>query len=514
MRKKTQPNTPKLMWKPKPIKLSPKALEMINKHNEKIAKNKFKDFSIPEMPLSIDGEISLKQAKLVMDDGLTVDSNSLPINQYDFNGLSKINNEIISTGFLGLAENAILTQSGIMQNIINSYAGCATKEWVDIKCNNNSNSNSKTKKIKAIEHKMKELELQDKFRQIAEQIITFGSSFLYPQFEGDESTEGGDEMLTPLYKEKIKKGSLLDFKVIEPLYCYPLNYNASNPLSDNFYKPKNWNLLGRTVDESRLLHFVFNDVPNLLKPVYLFGGMPLLQLCLDNVYGYENVRHNIVGVVGRYNINVFKTNMAALLSDDSEFSDSVIGRLKLANYIRDNYSIFALDNNPEAPEEWQQFTMSLAGFSDILSQNAELVCATAQIPAIIMFGTSPKGFNSNGETELRTWYDRVRAFQINRLLPQLQKAFQYIQLDLFGEIDEDLVIEFKPLWTPSELEQSQIQLNKQQKNSGYVSDGTLLRSEIRESILEDAHSGYNTLLSEEEYLAQVEEQMDNEETQF
>ena len=455
----------------------------------------------------------MKQAKLVTDNELTIDSINLPINEYDFNSLSKINNEVINNGFLGLAQYAILTQSGIMQNIINSYAGCATKEWIEIKCNNNKNSNLKIKKIKAIEHKMKKLQLQDKFRQITEQIITFGSSFLYPQFDGDESVEGGDEMLTPLYKEKIKQGSLLNLKVVEPLYCYPLNYNASNPLSDNFYKPKNWNLLGRIVDKSRLLHFVFNDVPNLLKPVYLFGGMPLLQLCLDNVYGYENVRHNIVGVVSRYNINVFKTNMASLLSDDNEFSDSVIGRLKLANYIRDNYSIFALDNNPEAPEEWQQFTMSLAGFSDVLSQNAELVCATAQIPAIIMFGTSPKGFNSNGETELRTWYDRIRAFQINRLLPQLQKVFEYIQLDLYNEIDEDLIIEFKPLWTPSELEQSQIQLNKQQKNSGYVNDGILLRSEIRESILEDVYSGYNTLLSEDEYLAQINKQADNEETQ-
>jgi phage-related protein (TIGR01555 family) len=207
--------------------------------------------------------------------------------------------------------------------------------------------------------------------------------------------------------------------------------------------------------------------------------------------------------------------MAALLNDNSEFGegDSVIDRLKLANALRDNYSIFALDNNEQTPEEWQQFTLSLAGFSEVLSQNAELICATTQIPAIIMFGTSPKGFNSSGDIELRVWYDRVRGYQNSRLLPHLRTAYDYIQLDLFGEIDEDLTVEFKPLWTPSELEQSQIQLNKQQRNSAYVADGTLLREEVRASLLEDPHSGYNTLLSEDEYLANNDEPEDEETAQ-
>jgi hypothetical protein len=93
----------------------------------------------------------------------------------------------------------------------------------------------------------------------------------------------------------------------------------------------------------------------------------------------------------------------------------------------------------------------------------------------------------------------------------LHTIFEYTQLHLFGKIDPDLKIEFKPLWTPSELEQSQIQLNKQQKTSGYIADGVIHPIEARDSLMEDPHSGYNNLMSNDEFLAQVNEGMDDEE---
>jgi len=148
-----------------------------------------------------------------------------------------------------------------------------------------------------------------------------------------------------------------------------------------------------------------------------------------------------------------------------------------------------MDNNPEAPETWQQFNMTIAGLSEILSQNAELVCAVCRMPSIILYGTSPKGFNSTGDVELRTFYDLISSIQEANLLPSLQITFNLIQMDLFGEIDDDLFIEFNPLWTMS----------------------IIATQEIRQKLAANPKSGYDNLMSDIQFDSLMDE-MNEEET--
>lgn len=318
----------------------------------------------------------------------------------------------------------------------------------------------------------------------------------------------------------MKKGDLLYLKVIEPLYVTPVEFNATNPLMEDFYVPKIWTVLTTPMHASRLCHFSYNYVPTLLKPIYWFNGMPLVQLCLDYIMGFESVRQNVVGVAGRYNINIFKTNMEALLNYQDgvtyQNGQDTLTRLKLAQALMSNFSIFALSNDAASPEEWQQFNMTIAGLDNLLNQNAELICAVTRIPAIKLFGTSPKGFNSTGENELRIYYDLIRSMQMTVLQTPLQQTFELIQMNEFGEIDPDLKIDFKPLWTPSALEMSQIQSIKKDINIAYAQETILTAEEIRKNLNEDPDSGYSDLSEnfeedDEDELTDEESQDENEE---
>jgi phage-related protein (TIGR01555 family) len=356
-----------------------------------------------------------------------------------------------------------------------------------------------------------ELKVRENYRLAVEMCIMFGGCQMYHKIEGDDSTEGGNEYLTPLYMEKVKKGSLLYIKVIEPLYATPLEFNTSEPLKENYYRPDKWTILGTTLHHTRLCHFVYNYVPTLLKPVYWFNGYPLIQLVLSYLIGFESIRKEIINIVSRYNINIFKTSLDALLDYDagSTFEDgqSCYDRLKLAQAIMTNFSIFALDNNPEAPEEWQQFNMTITGLSEILSQNAELICAVIREPAIVLYGTSPKGFNSSGDIELNIWHETIHNFQEKCLRANFNVTFQLIQMDLFGEIDDDLIFEFEPLKELSELEKSQIRINDANAYATLVNAGIVLPQETREVLKEDPDSGFNNLMSDKEFESLFNEQL-------
>lgn len=55
-------------------------------------------------------------------------------------------------------------------------------------------------------------------------------------------------------------------------------YNADNPLSDDFYRPSEWYVMGKTVHASRMIDLISRPVPDMLKPAYNFGGLSLVQI--------------------------------------------------------------------------------------------------------------------------------------------------------------------------------------------------------------------------------------------
>jgi hypothetical protein len=84
-------------------------------------------------------------------------------------------------------------------------------------------------------------------------------------------------------------------------------------------------------------------------------------------------------------------------------------------------------------------------------------------------------------------------------------------MDLFGEIDDDLFIEFNPLWTMSELDQSQINLNTMNTDVGYATAGIIATQEIRQKLAANPKSGYDNLMSDIQFDSLMDE-MNEEET--
>lgn len=503
MSRKSPPPLPKPQPHPPrgPYKFHPFAQELIDQYDKTMRPpNRFDKFQTPDQP------------NLAKDNSLTNDA--LPVNCYNFSPFAKINNTLGNSWFLGYQEYSLLSQNGIIQNIIQSYAQDCVREWIDIK-SISAKKEDKSDKIRILNEAFERFKVRDKFKNAMELTVGMGGCKIYPKIKGDDSTEDGIELTTEFFKEKMGKGDLLYLKVIEPLYATPIKFNATNPLLEDYYVPSEWAILSTPIHASRLCHFAYNYVPTLLKPVYWFNGMPLVQLCLDYIMGFETVRQNVVGVSGRYNINVLKTNMDALLDYSAgttfQSGQSATDRLKLAQMLQNNFSIFAISNDPASPEEWQQFNMTIAGLDALLNQNAELVCAVARIPAIKLFGTSPKGFNATGANELRIFYDLIRSVQMSCMQTPLQQVFELIQMNEFGKIDSDLQIHFKPLWTETAVEASQIQLNKMSINTAYVAGGILAVEEVRQSLNADPQSGYSDLA--ENFEGADEDELTDEESQ-
>lgn len=82
-------------------------------------------------------------------------------------------------------------------------------------------------------------------------------------------------------------------------------------------------------------------------------------------------------------------------------------RISLMDLSRSTLNTMFLDEG----ETYTKVMSSVAGVNDVLSKFQECICASAQMPQTIVFGTSPKGMNATGESDTRNFYDLAASYQ-------------------------------------------------------------------------------------------------------
>jgi hypothetical protein len=67
----------------------------------------------------------------------------------------------------------------------------------------------------------------------------------------------------------------------------------------------------------------------------------------------------------------------------------------------------------DADDEMQiEDTGAMTGLADLLVQLGQQLSGALQTPLVRMFGQSPVGMNSTGESDLRTYYDGIKKDQV------------------------------------------------------------------------------------------------------
>ena len=408
-------------------------------------------------------------ASMAMD---TVNPSLTEIYNYAVNGT-------LSEGlaFLGFPYLSELSQRPEYRRATEIYASEATRKWIKI------NSTDEDRKAK-IEKALKRFKIKERFREAVEQDGFFGRSQIFV----DLGHRLNDEELTkklPLTPAKIGKGSVKNFKVVEPFWSYPGTYDSTNPLAADYYVPRYWNVFSAQVHASRLLTFVSREVPDILKPTYQFSGLSRSQLVKPYVDNWIRTRQSVSDLLHSFSTMVLATDLSTVLGGGG--AEALVSRAQLFNKTRDNRGLMMVNKDSE---ELTNVSTPLSELAELQSQAQELLASVAAIPLVIWLGSSPSGLNASSDGEVRTFYDAVKAFQERLLREPLQKVIEIVQLDLDGRIDEDLTFEFIDLWETPEVEKATIRKTNAEIDVAYVASGVVDNEEVRERLSEDEESPY------------------------
>lgn len=384
-------------------------------------------------------------------------------------------------GFPGYPYLASLSTRSEYRSFASTMASELTREWIKVKSTVDQKQSKDNPRIAELEKALEEFNVRGVIQQVAAQECLFGRGQISVNIKG-----ANDSLPLVLSPKTVKQGSLTSFTAIEAMWTSPSAYNALDPTAPDFYRPREWFLLGKQVHASRLLTIITRPLPDMLKPAYNFSGMSLSQLAQPYVENWLRTRQSVSDLINNFSITVLKTNMDQVLQGNDDGAD-VFARADLFTLMRSNRGLMVMDMEKE---DIGQVNTPLSGLHELQAQAQEHLCSVTRIPAMILTGISPSGLNASSEGEVRAFYDWISSQQESFWKPPIKIMIDLLMLHLWGEIDETISFEFNPLWQTSELDKATIRNTNATSDAAMIDRGVLSQQEVRERLANDPDSGY------------------------
>lgn len=278
---------------------------------------------------------------------------------------------------------------------------------------------------------------------------------------------------------------------------------TSAPESLHFYEPTWWRLPnGKRIHRSHVIYITGDEVPDVLKPTYYFGGLPLTQQIYERVYASERVANEAPLMALTKRMLIADGNIEAYLMNEEDAEK----KLQKLSYCRDNYGVFF----KRPGDNVQQIDTSLTDFDALIMTQYQLVASIARMPATKLLKTQPKGFNATGEYEMKDYIQELQHLQDNQMKPLIERNNLLVEKSEFG-YSYELEAKFNPVDMPTERELAEVRKIDADTDAVLINAGAISPEESRARIIADPNSGYNGLPAEMPHSDFMEENfLDNE----
>lgn len=388
----------------------------------------------------------------------------------------------VGQSFIGYQTCALIAQNWLVDKAVSMPARDAVRHGyqVHIEGRSDDEDDEEVQKIKKLDKRMR---VKTNLEQFVKMGRLFGVRVLIFRVESSD----------PLYYEKpfnpdgVTPGSYRGMSQVDPYWCVPeLDAEAvQNPASPFFYEPTWWVINGKRYHRTHLAIFRAAEVPDILKPMYRYGGIPVPQRIVERVYAAERTANEGPQLAMTKRLTVWKTDLAELYANQEKASQ----HMAVFTEFRDNYGVKLVDQD----DAIEMHDTTLSDLDATIMTQYQLVAAAAGVPATKLLGTTPKGFNATGEYDEASYHEELETIQANDLTPVLDG--HYLRLIRSEMPGETLVvnIDWAPVDSPTAKEYAEINKMKAETDNVLVTAGAIDGMDVRERLKNDPNSEYTGL---------------------
>jgi len=301
----------------------------------------------------------------------------------------------------------------------------------------------------------------------------------------------GADYTKPLDLSRIRRGS---FKGIIPLDRHMLLPDMSKPIKDicpdmglpEFYDiHASGNILGgRRVHHSRILRFTGIEMPYYQQIQLNSWGISELERAYDRLIAYDNATTGTAQLMHKAHLRVVKfQKLAEKVGTGGAGADVLMKRLDKIRYFQSIEGLTVLDKE----DEFEAHNYTFTGIPDVLLQLAQQLSGAFQIPLVKLLGQSPAGLNATGESDIRNYYDKIKAGQKSKLFHPVKNILTLCAASELGVYEDNIKFTFKPLWQMSDKEKSEIADTTTKAVSTALGGGIICAEEAKAELKQSSH---------------------------
>lgn len=346
--------------------------------------------------------------------------------------------------------NTLYRNNWIAKKIINTIPEDMCKNWFSITA----------EMTPEITDRYNKLEIRTKVREKILEGLMWGR--LYGGAGAVILIDGHEDMLhLPLIPEMVMPNSFKGLLIVDRWSgIYPSTELITDICDPDLGLPKFYEIkntagsIVQKVHHSRIIRFEGRKLPFWENQAEVQWGAAEMEHVFDELAKRDNTSWNIASLVFQANLLVDKVDgMEQILTLTDPQAQIDFYNLKTAqNQLRNNNAMMIVGKE----EDISSLQYSFTGLNDIYESFMLDVAGAAEIPVTKLFGRSPAGMNSTGESDLQNYYDMVSQRQTTDLKPKLDKLLPVMFMSEFGFVPNDLDSKFNPIQSPSEEKVAEI----------------------------------------------------------
>ena len=299
----------------------------------------------------------------------------------------------------------------------------------------------------------------------------------------------------PFNIDGVTEGSYEGMVQVDPYWITPeLDGDAAaNPASPNFYEPTYWRINGKLYHRSHLIIERYAIPTTVLKPTYIYGGIPLTQLLYERVYAAERTANEAPALAQSKRLFVMKANTKKALANLGGF----ISRLNIFARFKNNHGLHVVNED----EEVDKHDTSLTDFPELMDGQYDLTASISGVPVTkLMMRAITGGLSNAGDGDNRNYNDMVEDVQTN--VSPLLTRHHLILMKSHIEPKLGPQPKIKHIWNPlrslSDKEKAAMRRDQAETDKIYLEAQVIDQSEVRDRLAADEESGYSLNTVEQE----------------
>lgn len=300
----------------------------------------------------------------------------------------------------------------------------------------------------------------------------------------------GVDYEAPFNPDGVKPGAYKGISQVDPYWITPeLDLEAaSNTASLHYYEPTWWRINGKRYHRSHLVIIRTNEGPDVLKPTYFFGGVPLPQQVYERVYAAERTANEAPQLaLTKRTRTIEGVNLTAAAGNQNGINQRVAEFVAM----QDNYGVQVLGGQ----EQLKQQDISLTDFDQLILTQYQLTAAIFEMPVTKLLGTSPKGMDATGEFEEADYHETLEGINEHDVRPLVERhhllcmrSYVMPKFQLTAPLETTIV--FDKLDAETGKEKAERTKLEAERDKMLAETGAIDGVDVRDRLRKDDESGY------------------------